>query len=392
MDTILTFKAGRCDLEGKKVKPAQNPGYIFLFIEDDILHFAWRHRASPTWDRELDLIMFPGDCTFLPYVGQGKTFNKSTDNFSPTNGRIFELKFSSSSQRHYFWLQSKSQHPGGNASWFSKRDLLLGDIVNRVLADEQTDISRELAQLRRGGEGGDDSGPSGDDDAMEDVQGPEQNDLQRRQSGSGGAGQDATGGDPREEGEDSRRGGADGGRAASDDASALVQNFLRSLQGSNLPQSSSQHQQQQSYDKPFTSLPELFSTSTTVPYLSTASPADIDNLCSLLPASIFLLSQESSDSLSATEPTPEAGKAAIEALSVEQKRELLERVLRSPQLHQSLGSLTVALRDGGLPQIGEALQLDVENGGIIRGGSMPVGGGEAVEKFLEGVKRTTGKK
>ena len=56
-------------------------------------------------------------------------------------------------------------------------------------------------------------------------------------------------------------------------------------------------------------------------------------------------------------------------------------------MHQSLGSLTVALQDGGLPMIGEALGVNVENGGLIRGGSMPVGGGEAVEKFLEGVKR-----
>lgn len=107
---------------------------------------------------------------------------------------------------------------------------------------------------------------------------------------------------------------------------------------------------------------------------------------------MFLLSQESADSLSSAEPTPEAGRAAIEALSVEQKREILARVLRSPQLHQSLNSLTVALRDGGLPQIGEALQLEVENGGIIRGGSMPVGGGEAVKKFLEGIKRTVEKR
>ena len=38
--------------------------------------------------------------------------------------------------------------------------------------------------------------------------------------------------------------------------------------------------------------------------------------------------------------------------------------------------------------IGEALALMVENGGLIRGGSMPLGGGEAVEGFVEGVKKT----
>jgi len=168
-----------------------------------------------------------------------------------------------------------------------------------------------------------------------------------------------------------------------------VQNFLRSLQGSNLQQGQQQQQpqQQEQQSNPFTSLSDLLSTQITVPFLATATPAQIDALCAHLPPSIFLLSQESADSLSSTEPSEAAGQAAIEALSTEQKRELIERVLRSPQLHQSLGSLTVALRDGGLPMIGEALGVEVENGGLIRGGSMPLGGGEAVEKFLEGIKR-----
>lgn len=74
-------------------------------------------------------------------------------------------------------------------------------------------------------------------------------------------------------------------------------------------------------------------------------------------------------------------------MAPDQKKDLLGRVLRSPQLHQSLGSLTVALRDGGLPMIGEALGVKTENGGRVKGGTVPLGGGEAVEAFLEGVKR-----
>lgn len=41
-----------------------------------------------------------------------------------------------------------------------------------------------------------------------------------------------------------------------------------------------------------------------------------------------------------------------------------------------------------MPIVGDALGLKVENGGNIKGGSMPLGGGEAVEAFVEGVKRT----
>lgn len=81
-------------------------------------------------------------------------------------------------------------------------------------------------------------------------------------------------------------------------------------------------------------------------------------------------------------------QALIEALGTEQKKDILKRTLRSPQFHQSLGSLTVALRDGGLPMIGEALGLKVENGGLIRGGNMPLEGGDAVEAFVQGVRKT----
>jgi 26S proteasome regulatory subunit N13 len=88
------------------------------------------------------------------------------------------------------------------------------------------------------------------------------------------------------------------------------------------------------------------------------------------------------------EPNAGTAQAALDALSLDQKRVILKRVLRSPQFHQSLGSLTVALRDGGLPSIADALGIKVANGGLVKGGSVPLGGGEAVEAFVEGVRKT----
>jgi 26S proteasome regulatory subunit N13 len=79
-------------------------------------------------------------------------------------------------------------------------------------------------------------------------------------------------------------------------------------------------------------------------------------------------------------------EAAEQALGLDQKKDILRRVLRSPQLSQSLASLTVALRDGGLPSISEALNIPVRNGGYMRRGGVPLGGSEAVQAFLEGVK------
>jgi hypothetical protein len=41
--------------------------------------------------------------------------------------------------------------------------------------------------------------------------------------------------------------------------------------------------------------------------------------------------------------------------------------------------------------VSSALKIDVQNGGFMRGGGMPLGGGEAVKAFVEGVKKTVEK-
>jgi hypothetical protein len=139
--------------------------------------------------------MFPTDATFTPFIDPKST---SSDVFSPTNGRIFRLKFSSSPQRYFFWLQSKPTHPSGKANYFSDRDLKLGAIVNDILQGEEVDIPAALSSAR---------GPDEDED-MGDAP-----DDELRRTSTGGAGPGATGGDFREEGEEAREGGADGARA-----------------------------------------------------------------------------------------------------------------------------------------------------------------------------------
>jgi hypothetical protein len=182
----------------------------FFSHGSDFVHFCWRPRANAIDDdSNIDLLMIPGDASFLPYIGN-ETGADSENLRSPTDGRIFVLKFNSSSQRYLFWLQAASQHPKGDPSWFSERDLKIGQIVDLLLNGEDVDVQAEIASVQnRGGPSGDDD----DDETMEDVEGTDHSSGRNRTGSTGGAGPGATGGDIREEGEESREGGADGGRA-----------------------------------------------------------------------------------------------------------------------------------------------------------------------------------
>src|SRR5438046_2177437 len=114
-----------------------------------------------TDEDNLDLVMFPTDGHFEPY--EYKTSEQPT---SKTNGRIFVLKFSSSSARHLFWLQSKPQARNGDPSWFSPRDIKIGQIVDNLLQGEDVDVRNEIAQVQVSDQRDDD-----DDETMEDIEG-----------------------------------------------------------------------------------------------------------------------------------------------------------------------------------------------------------------------------
>lgn len=122
--------------------------------------------------------------------------------------------------------------------------------------------------------------------------------------------------------------------------------------------------------------------------IDAASPEFTESLLSYLPGEVVVLgSSVTVDSSGVIEPSDEVVEAAKASMTLEEKRTLLKKVARSPQFHQALGSLTTAVRDGGLPSIADALGVKVENGGYIPGGGMPLGGGNAVETFVEGIKK-----
>ncbi|KAH9922824.1 adhesion regulating molecule [Epithele typhae] len=112
-ETRLAFKAGRAFRRGNTNFVDANPakGAILLQNGDDgLLHFIWRNRTTNAVDE--DLILFPGDAAFVR-VEQSAW------------GRTYVLKFSSSNQRHFFWMQDAD----------SSRDEEFVGNMNRLLLD-----------------------------------------------------------------------------------------------------------------------------------------------------------------------------------------------------------------------------------------------------------------
>lgn len=161
------------------------------------------------------------------------------------------------------------------------------------------------------------------------------------------------------------------------DAQSIIQNFIRSMPGSAGAQSRQGAQSGQgTQQKLFTTLQDLLTPASTVAWIDTASESTLDEVLQFLPPNLASLARDDDDD------------GASVTLNLNQKKDLVKRVLRSPQFSQSLASLTFALRDGGLPSIGEALNVPLQNGGYMRRGGVPLGGGEAVEAFLNGVKES----
>ncbi|KAK6344807.1 hypothetical protein TWF718_006761 [Orbilia javanica] len=309
METLITAKAGRCTRDPEnptRYIPSDVPGEIRLELsrDEELLHFKWLPRRGHTVEgEEFDLIVFPGDASFVPY------------NAGPNDGRICVLKFQSSDQRHMFWWQTKNDENVGPSE--------------HTLKDRS--VTRKIDQLIQSG--GDPDSLAGEDELM---------DLDDEAAPSAGEG--------------SRRGGADGGRASEPQPSGTTEeqpqfDVASLIRGISIPGGGSA-----SSSKPqgFLTLPSLLQPNVTTAILESKSIRQ--KLLANLPPAL-----------------------TADVNTEYQEKELLRKVLHSPQFSQATATLTVALREGGLRGVADSLgvKLDLENAGTQGG----------VEIFVSSVKK-----
>ncbi|KAL3889211.1 hypothetical protein ACJMK2_001558 [Sinanodonta woodiana] len=88
---LVEFRAGKMYMKGKMVHPDKRKGQVYIYqSEDSLMHFCWKDRTNG--NVEDDLIIFPEDVEFK-HVTQC------------TTGRVFVLKFKSSTRKFFLWMQ-----------------------------------------------------------------------------------------------------------------------------------------------------------------------------------------------------------------------------------------------------------------------------------------------
>ncbi|XP_022794348.1 proteasomal ubiquitin receptor ADRM1-like [Stylophora pistillata] len=88
---LVEFRAGKMTMKGTTVTPDKRKGLVYIYHSDDsLMHFCWKDRG--TGNVEDDLIIFPDDIEY-------KRVKQCT------TGRVFILKFKSSTRKFFFWMQ-----------------------------------------------------------------------------------------------------------------------------------------------------------------------------------------------------------------------------------------------------------------------------------------------
>ncbi|ORX50927.1 adhesion regulating molecule [Hesseltinella vesiculosa] len=121
---LVEFKAGKCIRENNTLKPDVRKGIVYMDRSDDqLMHFHWKERNGS--EAEDDWIIFPDEAEMIKV-------NECT------TGRVYVLKFKSSNQKFFYWMQSSSDD----------KDQEVVNKVNRLINDPQSVINESRGSGR----------------------------------------------------------------------------------------------------------------------------------------------------------------------------------------------------------------------------------------------------
>ncbi|KAI9303590.1 proteasome complex subunit Rpn13 ubiquitin receptor-domain-containing protein [Cunninghamella echinulata] len=113
---LVQFNAGKCIRENNTIKPDLRKGVVYMDqSSDQLMHFYWKERKAT--EPEEDLIIFPDEAEMVKVE-------------ECTTGRVYLLKFKSSNEKLFFWMQNKND----------EKDEELVNKVNRLINDPQSVI------------------------------------------------------------------------------------------------------------------------------------------------------------------------------------------------------------------------------------------------------------
>ncbi|KAJ8659152.1 hypothetical protein O0I10_005191 [Lichtheimia ornata] len=136
---LVEFNAGKCIREGNTIKPDLRKGVVYMDQSDDqLMHFYWKERKAT--EPEEDLIIFPDEAEMIRVE-------------QCTTGRVYLLKFKSSNQKLFFWMQNKSDEKDEEV--ISRVNHLINDPEAATATDDMSgmdmgDASADMMQLLGG--------------------------------------------------------------------------------------------------------------------------------------------------------------------------------------------------------------------------------------------------
>ena len=123
-ETLIEFKAGRMNYDGKKVTPDKRRGTLKVVKDrQGITQFQWVEAGSNNPFQ--NIMIFPGDAKF--------------EKVKQSKDRVYILEFLQSKQRHFYWMQEKDEEEDAT------RCKKVHNIINGNDPDKEVEVSKTPA-------------------------------------------------------------------------------------------------------------------------------------------------------------------------------------------------------------------------------------------------------